>query len=163
MNANIASTNEPMATEAHALNILDDGLKITTAGVSELPEFTSSSRNSSAGDQPYSPGNVLHGTDEPSNINRNPQSGPQGTKRADDIEKIIGNITSLDFPELRDSDVPALLSDVTYERVRRVGERCAKLNGLYVQGLEIRVGTLERDVRELQVQLGQKQREENAK
>lgn len=54
-----------------------------------------------------------------------------------------------------------LPSDSTFAKTRKIRDKFAKASGLYVQGLEARVRTLETQVRDIQVQTGLKKKEED--
>ncbi|KAL8758367.1 MAG: hypothetical protein Q9199_001542 [Rusavskia elegans] len=54
-----------------------------------------------------------------------------------------------------------LPSDSTFAKTRKIRDKLAKASGLYVQGLEARVRTLETQIRDIQVQTGSKKKEED--
>ncbi|KAI4260387.1 MAG: hypothetical protein L6R42_004081 [Xanthoria sp. 1 TBL-2021] len=54
-----------------------------------------------------------------------------------------------------------LPSDSTFAKTRKIRDKLAKASGLYVQGLEARVRTLETQIRDIQVQTGLKKKEED--
>ncbi|KAI4261055.1 MAG: hypothetical protein L6R42_003740, partial [Xanthoria sp. 1 TBL-2021] len=76
------------------------------------------------------------------------------------------SITSIEMLQMEKEEVQKevqqiLPSDSTFAKTRKIRDKFAKASGLYVQGLEARVRTLETQIRDIQVQTGLKKKEED--
>jgi len=72
------------------------------------------------------------------------------------------NITDSEIFRMRNRLLPLLPSDYAFGEIQSVSDKFAKVTGLYVQGLEARVGRLESHVRELLIQMGCRKRDKDA-
>ena len=112
------------------------------------------------------PDHDLGGAGELPNIADNSQDANSKSEKArgDTIESQSDDI-SIASSEVSDMECQLLElpSHGPFQAIQKVSDKFARVTGLYIKSLEARVGMLEGNVRELQIQNGQRKKEEDVR